>query len=292
MYYYSVLRLCVLLLISTTAFSNEPEYNKPMFLLEDTINQIDNAGKKHGYWVIYGKDVDTSLQFPTDGKVREGNFEHGRKEGVWTFYYNDGKTPKLKGHYSNNRPEGSFTKYWPNGMVKEEGVFSNQKFKDSLKRFNQNGILIYKANFNSSGNENGEVAYYYDDGTPQFVYNVNNGKPAGEAKRFYPNGDLKEIILYSDNGELLSSEKKEMVSPEKETPLKQSTKNAPEVQDKSKLQLNGYNKVYNDNHELWQDGVFKDGLLWNGRVYVYDQDGLLLKVEVYKEGRYHSDGQL
>ncbi|MDX1445473.1 hypothetical protein [Lishizhenia sp.] len=282
----------MLLLISASAFSSEPEYNKPQFLLEDTINQFDNAGKKHGYWVIYGKDVDSSLHFPTNGKVREGNFEHGRKEGVWTFYYKDGKTPKLKGYYSNNRPEGSFTKYWPNGLVKEEGVFRNQKYQDSLKRYNDKGVLVYQASFDSSGNESGEIAYYYDDGNPQFVYTAKKGKPVGEAKRFYPNGDVKEVINYNENGALISSEKKEMISPEKQSTTPNKSKKAPTIEDKSKLLLNGYNKVYNDNHELWQDGEFKEGQLWDGKVYVYDEDGLLLKVEVYKEGRYHSEGQL
>lgn len=292
MYYYSLIRICMLLLISTTAFSNEPEYNKPHFISKDTLNQVDDNGKKHGYWIVYGKDVDTSLHFPLEGKVREGNFSHGRKEGIWTFYYNDGVTPKLKGNYINNRPEGKFTKYWPNGFVKEEGVFRNQKYQDSLKRFNKEGILIYSANFNSSGNEEGNISYFYDDGTPQFIYKANNGRPVGEAKRYYPNGDVKEIIKYSESGELISSTKKEMTSPEKQVKEEVNAKKPPVVKDKTKLLMNGYNKVYNDNHELWQDGEFKDGLLWNGKVYIYDADGLLLKVEVFKEGRYHSDGQL
>jgi antitoxin component YwqK of YwqJK toxin-antitoxin module len=40
------------------------------------------------------------------------------------------------------------------------------------------------------------------------------------------------------------------------------------------------------------EGNFKGGQLWDGRHYIYDEDGLLLKVEVYKNGVYHSDGQL
>jgi ribosomal protein S1 len=40
------------------------------------------------------------------------------------------------------------------------------------------------------------------------------------------------------------------------------------------------------------DGIFKNGNLWEGKVYEYDKDGILLKVKVFKEGVYHSDGQL
>lgn len=292
MHYNSLIRTSILILISLSTYANEPAYTKPILTQEDTLNLLDNSGKKHGYWVVYGKDVDSTLNYPVDGKVREGRFKHGRKEGIWIFYYKDGKTPKLKGSYSNNRPEGTFTKFWPNGAIKEEGEFANQKFKNQLKRYNDKGILIYEASFNDNGDENGKVKYFYDDGTLQFEYNAENGRPKGEAKRFYPNGDLKEKITYDEYGALLSSEKIERVNPEKNEAKKPSGRKAPVIEDKSTLKLNGYNKVYNSNKELWQDGKFKDGKLWDGQVYIYDEDGLLLKIEVFKEGVYHSDGQL
>ena len=55
---------------------------------------------------------------------------------------------------------------------------------------------------------------------------------------------------------------------------------------------NGYNKVFNEDAEIWQDGDFRNGSLWDGKVYEYDSDGILLKVKVFKNGVYHSDGQL
>jgi antitoxin component YwqK of YwqJK toxin-antitoxin module len=76
----------------------------------------------------------------------------------------------------------------------------------------------------------------------------------------------------------------------------QSNEKAPAIEKpivkNGKFQPNGYNKVYNAQDEIWQDGDFKDGRLYNGKVYVYDRDGILLKVKVYKNGVYHSDGQL
>jgi hypothetical protein len=60
----------------------------------------------------------------------------------------------------------------------------------------------------------------------------------------------------------------------------------------AKFVLNGYNKVYNQNDEIWQDGTFRNGQLWDGKVYEYDSDGILLRVKVFKKGVYHSDGQL
>jgi antitoxin component YwqK of YwqJK toxin-antitoxin module len=55
---------------------------------------------------------------------------------------------------------------------------------------------------------------------------------------------------------------------------------------------NGYNKCYTINDEIWQDGTFKSGELWDGKVYEYDKDGILIRVKIFKQGVYHSNGQL
>jgi hypothetical protein len=55
---------------------------------------------------------------------------------------------------------------------------------------------------------------------------------------------------------------------------------------------NGCNKLYDKEDELWLDGEFREGKLFNGKHYLYESDGILLKIEVYKQGKYHSDGQL
>lgn len=47
-----------------------------------------------------------------------------------------------------------------------------------------------------------------------------------------------------------------------------------------------------EHKRLNNDGEFLDGKLWNGKKYVYDKDGLLLRIEIYKQGKYTADGQL
>lgn len=54
----------------------------------------------------------------------------------------------------------------------------------------------------------------------------------------------------------------------------------------------GYHKLYNQNKQVWMDGEFKNGKLYNGKLYIYDENGLLEKIEIYKKGKYHSDAQL
>ena len=56
----------------------------------------------------------------------------------------------------------------------------------------------------------------------------------------------------------------------------------------------GYNKIYNDRGELWMEGEFRDGELWDGKLYLYNKEtkGDLKVVEFWKEGRYRSKGSL
>ena len=264
---------------------------------QDGKGTTDPQGRKQGRWIYYGKDR-PDAGIPPEGKVEEGTYKDDRKEGIWIKYHNDGITPKLKGEYENNRPKGIYTKYHANGKIKEMGTFEKNQYRDSLKRFHENGKPEYEALFNEGGKEQGKVKYYYPNGQVEFEYVSNNGTPTGKAIRYYENGDIKEIIQYNADGSVGSSVTKEMVNPavtvrdpganNEKAPAISGTPNTAGI----KWLPNGYNKVYNSDKEIWQDGVFKEGKLWDGKVYVYDRDGILLKVKVYKAGVYHSDGQL
>lgn len=261
---------------------------------EPKINQVDEKGRKQGKWIFLGKDQ-PEKGYPEDGKISEGPFEDDRKNGEWTMYYKDGVTPKTKGVFKNNRPNGPFIRYHQNGQPKEIGVFSKRKYSDTLQRFNEKGIKIYDAVYDESGKESGTVTHYHDNGKPEFVYTSKQGIPTGKAVRYWPNGDIKEEIVYSEDGSIESTTGVvERVNPVEEVSVTvKNTKKAPKPDPSiADFEPNGYNKVRNDDLELWMEGDFKNGELWDGRLYVYDEDGLLLKVEVYKEGKYHSDGQL
>ena len=52
----------------------------------------------------------------------------------------------------------------------------------------------------------------------------------------------------------------------------------------------GYHKTYNENKDIYMDGEFKAGKLWNGKHYIYDENGLLERIEIYKDGKYVGNG--
>lgn len=263
---------------------------------QTNFNQRDSKGRKQGKWVYLGKDRPTE-DYPENGKVEEGSYKDDRKEGIWIKYYQDGITPKLKGEYHNNRPEGAYVKLDAKGTIIEAGKFTKGKYRDSLIRYHANGVVSYQGFYNEQGNEEGKIKYFYQNGQIEFEYTAENGIPKGKATRFYENGDIKEVIQFGEGGQIVKSEKHEMVNP----PVKvndpaASKEQAPTVSNPNtkgaKFLPNGYNKIYNSNQEIWQDGDFKNGRLWDGKVYEYDRDGILLKVRVFKSGVYHSDGQL
>jgi antitoxin component YwqK of YwqJK toxin-antitoxin module len=258
-------------------------------------NKRDEAGLKQGYWIFYGKDM-PEKGYPETGKVEEGNFKDDKKTGEWIMYHKDGITPRTKGFFENGRPKGAYVKYYETGVVMEEGTYANGKQSGSFVRYYENGNKAQEKTFNVEGKEEGKVVLYHENGQPEFVYNKANGVTTGAATRYYEDGSVKEEIVYSATGEVTSTV-------QKDPPAGINTTNTTSgsggpsgaggvTKDGKKFQSDGYNKVYNKDDELWMDGQFKSGKLWDGKLYKYDSDGILLKIEIWKSGAYHSDGQL
>jgi antitoxin component YwqK of YwqJK toxin-antitoxin module len=259
-------------------------------------NKKDVHGKRTGKWVYTGADKPQS-GIANTGKVEEGVYVDGRKEGIWTKYHKDGKTPKLKGNYSNNRPEGSFTRFYPNGHIMEQGSFGKNGYKGNLVRYFESGLPSYKAVYNNEGKETGKVQYFHENGKIALEYSMKNGTLIGKVNRYNTQGNLIESFEIAASGTILNL--KNFSNPPKPTTQVSNISKViyPPVIAHPRMKglkfiTNGYNKVYNDNDEIWMEGEFKNGQLWDGKVYDYDADGILQKVRIFKVGRYHSDGQL
>jgi len=256
---------------------------------------IDAAGLKQGYFIIYGRDVPEKTEYPLDGKVEEGAYKDDRKTGEWIVYHTDGLTPRLKGSYKDGRPSGPYTKFDQSGAKKEEGTYQNGKQLGAFTTYHPNGIVAQQKTFNAEGKTDGPVRFYYDNGQEQFEFTTVNGVPTNEATRYWEDGSVKEIITYSATGEVVATKIVNANPATASVATKGSggpSGSGGVMRDGKKFEADGYNKVYNKAEELWMDGQFKTGKLWEGKLYKYDTDGILLKIEIWKNGAYHSDGQL
>ena len=273
---------CLLLILSTAAWAQ---------------NKRNADGERQGKWVFTGKDF-PNRKLPKTQKVEEGYYVNGRKEGIWTKFFPDGKI-QLKGTNNNNRPQGTYTRYYPNGKIAEQGDFQANGYKGLLLRYHDNGQLAYRANFNNQGQESGKVCYYHPNGKLALSYTVKNGKVQGQVARYNTSGQLQNSFEVSADGEVGKLQK---ATTQQNNPIPKPVAATntivypPRLSNPKTKGLrfvpNGYNKVFNDNDEIWMDGEFKNGQLYDGKVYDYDQDGILQKVRIYKLGKYHSDGQL
>ena len=238
-----------------------------------------DASAKSVYTVYYGRDF-PNLNYPKNAKVEEGNLVENRKEGYWIKYFEDGTSVKLKGQFENNRPNGKYFRYYRNGKLKETGTFKNDKFIDSLKRFREDGSLEYEAFFNADGKESGTVNYYYRSGQIEYTYLASDGKISNE-KRYNEDGTMVDLTKDREIS-VVETElfMKKIIAPVL-TPEEMASGFLPD----------GYNKILKNNL-VYQAGTFKNGLLYDGEVYIYDETKKLIKIEVYKQGFLHSYGQI
>lgn len=256
----------------------------------DSVN-VKIAEKKEGKWIVFGRDQ-KDAKFEATQVVEIGLYNDNRKEGVWIKYYPNGKK-KSEIEYKRGRPSGSFKLFYENGNIEEEGEWTNRLYSGPFKRYYEDGTLEQEKTFDENGKAKGKVVYYYPNGKKELEFSSIDGKETGEATRYYPNGDIKEVISF-DNGDALEFRDKKMVNKPVEVKTTIKQKNSPTAQGEVNAAhqdiKDGYAKRFNENKDILMDGEFKGGKLWNGKWYKYDGNGLLLKIEIYKNGKYIGDG--
>jgi antitoxin component YwqK of YwqJK toxin-antitoxin module len=290
------LLLLTISFLTSFVHSHETRISSNLNLIEqeeEPKNVTDINGKKQGPWLYLGKDK-PEKGYPEEGKIEEGPYLDDHKNGIWTKYHKDGLTPRLVGTYVHGRAKGEYTKTFENGQVKETGTRGNKKMTGSLKRYFEDGQISQEKNFNDLGKENGVQKMYYPNGQIWLEYESKNGVKTGKQIRYTETGEVKQVITYAEDGTIASKEEKEIKEPVAEKV--EVTGNGPTGVGKDTngkpFEKNGFNKTYNTDKELEMDGKFKNGKLWDGKLYKYDSDGILLKIEIWKLGKYHSEGQL
>ena len=263
-----------------------------------TVNETID-GKKEGPWVIFASMRNLPDYKPED-KYEEGSYKTNRKVGLWKRYYASGNT-QSEVNYVNGRAKGNFKTYYDEpGVIEEIGTQRGKTLTGSFKRYHKNGQLAQVKNFNEKGQSQGQQKYIYPNGVVELEFSTSAGIEQGQAIRRYPNGDIKEIIEFGEGGVVKSRNQMERVNPPVDLNLGPEVKTSEKIvsgtiNDGGKeVQVveipDGNRKVYNDNKDIWMDGTFEGGRLKEGKLYIYDEDGIIEKVEIFKNFKYAADG--
>ncbi len=274
------------------------------------LNRIDANGQRQGYWIIKGYMVEEN-GFGANSTVEEGHYINGNKEGLWKRYYPSGSL-RNEITYRGDAPFGAYTIYYPNGQVEEKSAWHRNKNVGEFTRFYEDGTPQQEFYFADNGKRNGIQRYYHENGQLALEVNIVNGKEEGEMRRYTPEGKLKEVKVLNNGVLEPGSVKKYRTAPVKKAPEvepKKDTSPSPtNVEPKTpapilvedevepnvahRFEPNGFNTLYNKSQQVTQAGDFKNGRLWSGKWYRYNQNGMLVKVEIYREGRYIGSGVL
>jgi hypothetical protein len=285
--------LLLLILFCQSAFA-QPSGN-------DTLQNFTDpaTGFKQGHWVILNK-VKKLPDYPAEAKVEEGKFVDSKKDGIWKMYFANG-TVKSEITYTNNRPSGYAKIYYPNGKLQEEGNWENNRWVGGYKTYYENGQAFYDFNYTNVGKREGEQKYYYENGQIMMIGAMHEGKEAGVWEEHYENGDLRAKKIFNDGA--LDVANTEVFAPKQPLPIKKEdpTKEPAKIADiqiektnaaQKPFDGNGYAKLFLPGARISKDGEFKNFRLIDGKDYVYNTDGLLNKIAIYKGGKYVGDAPI
>lgn len=263
-------------------------------------NQVDANGLKQGYWIVLNT-VKKLPNYPAEAKVEEGKFADSKKIGIWKTYFPSGNL-KSEITYTNNRPSGYAKMYYENGKLQEEGNWENNRWVGGYKSYYENGQVFYDFKYNTTGKREGEQKYFYDNGQVMMKGEMHDGKEAGVWEEHYENGDLRAKKAFNDGA--LDAENTEVYAPKQPLPPKKEevvSKEPPKIVD-SKVEKaneaqkpfdgNGHAKLFLPGARISKDGDFKNYRLINGKDYVYNSDGILERIAVYKDGKYVGDAPI
>ncbi|MCB9170328.1 MAG: toxin-antitoxin system YwqK family antitoxin [Flavobacteriales bacterium] len=260
---------------------------------QDTLNRVDEQGRKQGYWQITAPVADKP-GYANGQVVEEGRYVNSRRAGEWRRYWPNGKLMS-EINYQMGRPRGDYHTYYPDGTPEEQGSWDLDRNTGRFRRWHPNGQLAQDFVFDQYGVRNGMQKYYYENGQLAVEVNIKDGQEEGNLKRYYANGDPQQVaqfqngVIDADNSKYLKPVSKDAATP------KPAMASAPEISKEERTNAvlfkeNGYNTLYDKQLRISQSGEFKNGRLWNGRYFRYDSNGHLTRIEIYLQGRYTGDG--
>ena len=286
-------RISLVSLVLTLITGMPPTQAQASNSLKDTLNVLDANGRRQGWWRFVAP---TSKRpgYPDGALVEEGRFRDNKRVGLWRRYWPNGRLMS-EVTYEMGRPRGQYTTYYRTGKVEEHGHWDLDRNTGAFKRYHPNGQVAQDFIFDTNGVRNGDQKYYHDNGELAVQVHIREGREEGLLKRFDASGQLTQQAEF--NNGVINAGNSRWIKP---VPKAEDLRPAPdaavapvvsadEKPNAVPFRETGWNTLYDGQLRISQQGDFVNGRLSDGRVYVYDKDGLLSRIKVYKNGRYTGD---
>lgn len=183
------------------------EYTSQSILLGEGL--FDTNGNRTGEWKLFDEYNDYFYAI--------GNYVEGKRDGIWKYYYKDGKL-EMEGFFNQDKPDREWIWYYPNGIKKREEAYLKGKLEglyveyDSIENvilkgeyfddvrtgewFYAVGDIIEEGSY-ELGEKDGEWKHYYSEtGQLRFIGKYRKGDADGTHKWYYPNGNIELIGEY------------------------------------------------------------------------------------------------
>jgi antitoxin component YwqK of YwqJK toxin-antitoxin module len=231
----------------------------------DTINRTDAANLKQGWWV--------TLDANGQQVVEKGKYKDGKKDGIWTSYFPNGKTKHVI-TFKNGIANGPANFFYEDGQLWESGNWMIDHWVGKYSFFYPDGQKQYEWNYNNLGKRQGPQNYFHPNGKVKYAGNWENGKTVGSLKVFDDSGKLTEERVYTDGKYEKTIDKQ----------LNAIQSSAPSSQSILQFTGTGNHTVYDLSGKIEKKGYFKNGLLMDGEQYLYNTDGVLITKLIFVNG--------
>lgn len=257
----------------------------------DTLNQTDSLGKRQGYWKCTA-EMKKRNDFPSPQSIiEEGSYLNGQKTGSWITYYPNGNV-HIRMVYERNRGNGPATLYFENGKIQETGTWKGTRWIGEYKLYYENDTLRQHFFFDSMGRRHGIQYAWWSNGKLMYESPHVNGKQEGWTKEFYEDGNPKSKVFYVNGYVATDSVAKNYPPlPPRKIPDPRPRPPVPPAPPEKNF-CDGYATLYNSNQQIAKRGTFKNCKLVEGEERLYDANGLLMQIRMYRDGKYVGDSPL
>lgn len=141
------------------------EYTLRNYLMNGSAKGYYPDGKLRYEFTFYDNFIDGKFKeyYPTGELYKLYNYNQGYLNGEWFIYYKDGQM-SAKGLCKDDAQEDKLYHWWPNGNLKEERTYKNNKLDGITIYWYEHGVKMMEGPQNGIDNKVGSWTYWYEDG--------------------------------------------------------------------------------------------------------------------------------